>query len=255
LSWKTTHDAPADFASLAQVFALEGEKLTDAPRSEVIRIERGGIRYYIKRYRLFRNERYDWTHYPFRTLRHLLSGFLSTPRVKAEWKNLRRFSAWGIPAPQVVAHGLQRVCGLFIKGAIATRELPGTQDLASLFLQHDPRLKDPAWVRSIVLQVAHHARLLHRHRFIHNDLKWRNILVDGQGTAYFIDCPWGRLWPWPGFARRREKDLATLDKVACQALSRTARLRFYLAYAGKKRLSVHDKASIARIVHFFDREK
>ncbi|MDR0996889.1 MAG: hypothetical protein LBL69_04405, partial [Zoogloeaceae bacterium] len=106
MSWKSLPGAPADFASLEQVFALAGEKLTDAPRSEVIRLERDGVRYYVKRYRLFRNRWNDWREHPLRTLRHILSGFLATPRVKAEWRNLQRFSCWGIPAPKVVARGL-----------------------------------------------------------------------------------------------------------------------------------------------------
>lgn len=41
----------ADFGSLDSVFALEGERLTRDPLSEVIRIERDGVRYYVKRYR------------------------------------------------------------------------------------------------------------------------------------------------------------------------------------------------------------
>ena len=39
-----------DFGSLDAVFALEGECLTRDPLSEVIRVQRGGINYYVKRY-------------------------------------------------------------------------------------------------------------------------------------------------------------------------------------------------------------
>ena len=40
----------ADFGSLDAVFALQGERITKDPLSEVIRIERAGVRYYVKRY-------------------------------------------------------------------------------------------------------------------------------------------------------------------------------------------------------------
>lgn len=40
----------ADFGSIDAVFALDGERLTRDPLSEVIRIERDGINYYVKRY-------------------------------------------------------------------------------------------------------------------------------------------------------------------------------------------------------------
>lgn len=43
-------DLHDDFGSLASVFALEGERLTKDPLSEVIRVERNGVRYYVKRY-------------------------------------------------------------------------------------------------------------------------------------------------------------------------------------------------------------
>ena len=39
-----------DFGSLDAVFALQGERLTRDPLSEVIRVQRGGVNYYVKRY-------------------------------------------------------------------------------------------------------------------------------------------------------------------------------------------------------------
>ncbi len=39
-----------DFGSLDAVFALQGRRLTSDPLSEVILIEREGVRYYVKRY-------------------------------------------------------------------------------------------------------------------------------------------------------------------------------------------------------------
>jgi hypothetical protein len=48
------------------------------------------------------------------------------------------------------------------------------------------------------------------------------------------------------------KDLACLDKVAKYHLSRTQRLRFYLQYRGRERLSTADKRRVRGIVKFFE---
>ena len=241
-----------DFGTLATVFALDGERLTHAPRSEVIRVTQQGVRYYVKRYNAGspRNGMRRW----LRNLRHGLRNFLPRPRVQAEWENLEHFAQWGIPTAEIVASGLERKFGAFWRGALITRELEGTEDLRALHERHDPRLQDRRWVARLCAQIAAHTRTLHAHRFVHNDLKWRNLLVDQNGTVYFIDCPLGDFWRGPMLRHRMEKDLATLDKVARHCLSASVRLRFYLDYRQHTRLTKQDKASIRRIVRFFDGE-
>jgi hypothetical protein len=58
--------------------------------------------------------------------------------------------------------------------------------------------------------------------------------------------------PGPFLVRGRIKDLACLDKIARQQLSKMERLRFYLAYKGESRLSVKDKKEIYRVLRFFE---
>ncbi|WP_437882624.1 lipopolysaccharide kinase InaA family protein [Pseudomonas sp. LRF_L74] len=225
------------FASLEAVFALEGEHLTRDPLSEVIRVEFEGVRYYVKRY---------WG--AGKGLRR----FLGRPRVKAEWQNLQCFARWGIPTAPIVAYGLQRRLGMFRRGALITRELPNTLDLAVLARDADPRLADPRWVDAISRQLAEATRTLHGHGFAHNDLKWRNLLVDDQQTLFLIDCPTGDFW-WGAFLRRRMlKDLACLDKVAKYRLSRSQRLRFFLRYRCHKRLTTDDKQWIRQVLKYFE---
>lgn len=227
----------ADFGSLDSVFALEGERLTRDPLSEVIRIERDGVRYYVKRYR---------------SAGKGLRRYLARPRIKAEWQNLKRFEKWGIPTAEVVAWGLERKAGAFQRGAMITRELPGTEDLSVLACNRDPRLKDPRWVDGVSRQIAKATRLMHDQHFTHNDLKWRNLLVDDQPLVYFIDCPNGAFW-WSFMLRYRiTKDLACLDKVAKYHLSRTQRLRFYLQYRRRRHLNESDKKRIRQVVAFFE---
>jgi hypothetical protein len=82
-----------DFGSLEAVFALQGERLTRDPLSEVIRVQRNGVNYYVKRYVGAGKG---------------LRRYLGKPRVKMEWQNLKRFAKWGIPTAEVVAWGLER---------------------------------------------------------------------------------------------------------------------------------------------------
>ena len=93
---------------------------------------------------------------------------------------------------------------------------------------------------------------MHDQHFTHNDLKWRNLLVDAQPLVYFIDCPNGAFW-WSFMLRYRiTKDLACLDKVAKYHLSRTQRLRFYLQYRRRRHLNESDKKRIRQVVAFFE---
>jgi hypothetical protein len=225
------------FGSLDAVFALKGEQLTRDPMSELVRVMHEGVAYYVKRYT---------------SAGKGLRRYLGKPRVKAEWQNLKRFAKWGIPTAQVVGFGLERDNGSFERGAMITRELPATEDLWVLTRRDDPRLRDRQWVNQVSQQLARHTRNLHDHHFTHNDLKWRNLLVDASAKVYLIDCPNGAFW-WGFMLRYRiTKDLACLDKVAKYQLSATQRLRFYLQYRGRQRLNASDKKRIRHIVGFFE---
>lgn len=227
----------ADFGSLEKVFALQGERITYDPISELIRVNRQGVDYYVKRYR---------------NAGKGLRRYAARPRVKAEWQNLKRFTKWGIPTAEVIAHGLERKAGAFVRGAMITREIPNSYDLGTLADQNSELLQDPAWVQQVSLQIAHAARTMHQHNFTHNDLKWRNLLVDQHGKVYLIDCPAGTFWWGPMLRYRIIKDLACLDKVAKYHLSNTQRLRFYLQYCQRARLNAQDKKQIGKIVRFFE---
>lgn len=227
----------AEFGDLTSVFALEGKRLTRDPLSEVVLIERDGVRYYVKRY---------WG--AGKGLRR----YIGRPRVKAEWQNLKNFAKWGIPTAPIVAYGLERKGGAFVRGALITRELEHTRDLALMAKKGDERLRDAGWVDGVSRQLARATRALHDHHFAHNDLKWRNLLVNEQAELFLIDCPTGSFW-WGPFLRYRViKDLACLDKVASKVLTRSQRLRFFLQYRGRERLSSGDKRRVRQIVKFFE---
>ena len=230
-------DLAEDFGSLEAVFALQGERLTRDLLSEVIRVNRNGVNYYVKRYIGAGKG---------------LRRYLGKPRVKAEWQNLKRFAKWGIPTAEVVAWGLERRGAAYDRGAMITRELPNTEDLSALAERFDPKLSDRAWVDTVSRQLAGYTRIMHDHRFTHNDLKWRNLLIDDQARLFLIDCPNGDFWHGFWLKYRITKDLACLDKVAKYHLSATQRLRFYLQYRQRDRLNAADKKRIRHVVRFFE---
>ncbi|MGE8190853.1 lipopolysaccharide kinase InaA family protein [Pseudomonas sp. NPDC086278] len=230
-------DLADDFGSLEAVFALQGERLTRDPLSEVIRVQRNGVNYYVKRYVGAGKG---------------LRRYLGKPRVKAEWQNLKRFAKWGIPTAEVIAWGLERRGAAYDRGAMITRELPNTEDLSALADRRDPRLADRAWVDAVSRQLAGYTRTMHDNRFTHNDLKWRNLLIDSDDRLFLIDCPNGDFWHGFWLKYRITKDLACLDKVAKYHLSATQRLRFYLQYRQRDRLDAADKKRIRHVVRFFE---
>ena len=238
-------EAEHKFGSLDAVFALEGEVVAKDPISRVLRVSADGKRYYVKRY--FRDGK-------SRVRRWFgLRGLIAPQRVHREWENLLSFRRLGIPAATLVAYGLERRFGRFVRGALVTEEVPDTTDLGKMANDGDPRLKNRAWVSQVSRQVAHAARLLHDAGFAHNDFKWRNLLVTGGDTptVYLIDCPSGCYWWGPFLQYRIVKDLACLDKVAKYQLSRTQRMSFYLDYIGHRRLDAQDKKRLRRILDFF----
>jgi len=240
-SWRTVGEISAGaehaFSSLEAVFALSGERIASDPLSEVIRVNIGGQRFYVKRY---------WA--AGKGLRR----FIGRPRVEAEWQNLQHFHDWGIAVAPLVAWGQQRRAGFFQRGALITLEVSGTTDMAAMALAGDSRLADPLWVRRISEQLASATRILHDHRFAHNDLKWRNLLVNEAGELFLIDCPSGDFWWGPLLRHRIVKDLACLDKVARYTLSRTQRLRFFLLYRQQARIGPGDKALIKKVLTYFE---
>jgi tRNA A-37 threonylcarbamoyl transferase component Bud32 len=237
-AWFVKEEVRDLFPDHAAAIGARGEEINGNWMSRLVRYCDGDDYYYIKTY----TSRGRW-----------LRRFIGRSRTRAEWENLQAFVAMGIPTADLVAYGESGTRGSY-SGTLITREVRGTSDLATLAGSRHSLLGDRQWRLQIIGRLSKTIQNMHGHGFVHNDLKWRNILVGvtGDPTVSLIDCPLGRKMPGPFLVRGRIKDLACLDKIARQQLSKMERLRFYLAYKGKSRLSVKDKKQIYRVLRFFE---
>ena len=230
-----------EFGTMSLAISVGGEEINANWMSRLTRYESSGTVYYVKTYGCRGRGLRRW---------------FGRSRLRAEWENLMLFASYGIATAEVVAYGETGLKNYH--GAIITRGLVQTQDLACLAQERDPILLDRRWRLGVIRRLSESVRIMHTRGFIHNDLKWRNILVgldnkwnENSPLVYFIDCPMGRVLCWPLIKRGIVKDLACLDKVAKHTLSRTDRLRFYLAYSGKSQLQRNDKVLIKKVLQFF----
>src|SRR5512137_1000432 len=101
-----------------RVFEMGGQRISSGRFCNTIRVAAGNHHYYVKRYQV--------------RVKLLRKAFgRSRPMVEA--RNITYFARVGIPVPQIVGYGRQRILGLFIRGAIVTKEVPQAIDLQTLF--------------------------------------------------------------------------------------------------------------------------
>lgn len=238
MGWWVDSSVSGLFPDMRTCADTEGEKINGNWMSRVTRVTHEGVAYYVKVYA----SRGRW-----------LKRYIGRSRVRAEWENLHLFHQLEIPAADVVAYG-ETSAGADYQGVVVTREVRGTADLDALYREQSAWFSDASWRRSVIFQLASATRKLHLNGFVHNDLKWRNILVDTRVDpgVYLIDCPLGRKTFGPLLTRGKVKDLACLDKHGKVQLSRSDRLRFYLSYKGHDRLDNADKKEIRRVLRFFE---
>lgn len=207
----------AESACLEYIFLLNAERVSENDYGDVLHFQHGADSYYIKRFNQTTG----------------LRSWLGYSRLRMEIRNLERFRQWGLNAPKVVGYGEDYFLTRTLRGVLITAGIKGSESLDAIAKEHSELITQPTWLNSVLQQTAEAVATLHRHQFCHNDLFWRNLLV--QNTAdgpkvFVIDCPSGAFWPGPLLYKRRVKDLACLDKLAMHHLSRSQRRRFIRYY-------------------------
>lgn len=184
----------------------------------------------------------------------LLRGVLfGKSKARREFNNLNLLRAAGLDAPAGIAFGEERRAGFVVRSFLISEGVADPQPLDLLlrdWLPQQPAVEQRRWRAELIHRLADYTRRLHAQRFVHHDYFWRNIILTGTSLEHFalIDAHKGRVWSAWAEQRNRAKDLATLDAPAPAFFRRTERLRFLLAYLGKKRLDDNDKIFLRRVL-------
>lgn len=162
--------------------------------------------------------------------------WLRASKARREFDNYETLARLGVPAAEAISCGEERDgLGRVRRAFIITCAVPAACTLIDFFKARPPRHERAAVIR----ELASIVRRLHAADFYYYDLVWRNILVSRQEDrgpkVFLIDCPRGGFARF-GRARKRLRDLASLDKCAAQFCSRSERLRFLQWYSGEQKL-------------------
>jgi heptose I phosphotransferase len=157
--------------------------------------------------------------------------------------------AINIQTPKVVAYGAQWD-GLFEKRSfILTEEIPGDsleKHLPDCLTNSNP-LEQTGQRRAFLAKLADWIGTFHRAGFCHRDLYLCHIFLTDKNDLVLIDLH-RTFKPRLFGTRYRIKDLTQLYYSAPgQTISRADRLRFYLRYAGREKLTRSDRRLIRKI--------
>ena len=197
----------------------------------------------------------------FKLYHHRASGWsfwMRASKGRREFDNYAVFERLGLPAADRIACGEERnAFGILQRAFIITRAVPDAVELDDFFHSKPPAAER----RQILRELAGIIRGLHSAHFYYYDLVWRNILAstprrktpvkegDAVPRLFLIDCPRGGFARF-GRARKRLRDLASLDKTASRLCSRTERLRFLLAYLGQRRLDDEGRSLVRACLEY-----
>jgi heptosyltransferase II len=169
-----------------------------------------------------------------------------------EVESTAKLTAAGVNTPKIISYGEQ--LGIFFekRSFIVTEKIPDAESL-------ERRLPDcfsaPATIenlklrRKFIAQLAAFVKRFHEINYRHRDLYLSHIFYGDNGRFYLIDL--ARTFKPGLFAERfRIKDIAQLYYSApASFFSKTDRLRFYLGYVGRSRLTGKDKVFIRKVIN------
>jgi len=182
--------------------------------------------------------------YGYRRLKRALSRIFKPTRSKSEITNLKLFHELGIPACTPILQGeYKNVLGIARNCMIITLEIPQAIQLNNfldnLNSSNESETTRTSIKRQIMESLATNIRKIHDYQFYHDDLKWRNVLIQRLDPTsekvhlFWIDCPNGYRDRTGVRSKHGEiKDLATMDYDAKSRVSKRERLQFLELYSG-----------------------
>jgi hypothetical protein len=179
--------------------------------------------------------------------------FLRPAKAYTEVANYNFLRKINLNVPRVIAVGRRRKFGSVVDAFILTEGIHNAQPLEDL-VHKTHLLLTPLEITLLLDQLAEIVGTMHRARFFHIDLQWRNVLIQrspdrGEIKIFLIDCPrGGRRWFFIRSWNGRMHDLAGLEKLAGLYLSPKDRLKWFKQYAGIKKLGWQDRFLIKWII-------
>ncbi|MDD5064254.1 MAG: lipopolysaccharide heptosyltransferase II [Phycisphaerae bacterium] len=163
-----------------------------------------------------------------------------------------KLAAAGVNTPKIVSYGEQG--GVFFekRSFIITEKIPDAESLERKLpdcFNAPDTIENLKLRRNFIAQLAAFVKKFHETGYRHRDLYLSHIFYSDDGRFYLIDL--ARTFK-PGLLAERFqiKDIAQLYYSAPgRYFSRTDRLRFYLGYTGRRKLTWKDKVFIRRVMN------
>lgn len=163
-----------------------------------------------------------------------------------------KLAAAGINTPKILFYG-EQWGALFEKRSFAiTEKIPNAESLERKLpdsFNKPDTVEKLRLRRSFITELAAFIRRFHDTGYRHRDLYLSHLFYSDSGEFYLIDL--SRVFrPVVRGRRFRVKDIAQLYYSAPAGyITRADRLRFYINYTGRNKLTWKDKAFIRKVVH------
>lgn len=169
----------------------------------------------------------------------------------AEFYSAKQIAAAGINVPKIVSYGAQWSVLLEKRSFIITQKIPDAESLERKLpdcFARSAAVENLRLRRDFIARFAAFVRRFHQTNYRHRDLYFSHVFCSQSGQFYLIDLA-RAFKPIVWRERFRVKDIAQLYYSAPgRYFSRTDRLRFYLEYADRARLTAKDKSFIRKVL-------
>lgn len=169
-----------------------------------------------------------------------------------EWVSSSQLTSAGVPTPKTIAYG-EQWGGLFERRSfVITEKIPDAEALERKLPEYfgeQPTNANLKRRRQFIAQLAGFLKKFHETNYRHRDLYFSHIFHEDNGRFFLIDL--ARAFKPMVLCRRYQiKDIAQVYYSAPNRyFSNRDRLRFYLGYAGKSKLTGTDKVFIRRVIN------
>ncbi len=169
-----------------------------------------------------------------------------------ELEAANKLTTAGINTPKVISYGEQWGTLFEKRSFIITEKIPDAESLERKLPDyfHGPdTIENLKLRRNFIIQSASFIKKFHDTHYRHRDLYLSHIFYSDNGEFYLIDL--ARIFRPVVLGRRFQiKDIAQVYYSAPgRHFSKTDRLRFYMAYTGRTKLSKKDKIFIRKVIN------